>query len=802
MSHKPTEEQQAVLDTAAQTDASLMIKAGAGCAKSTTLKMMGQVVKESTLGMAFNKSTAQAMINEMPSNFLWKTANGLGHGAWIRSNSQVMKWNLDERKLGKLVSSMAKERRSDLTSEQWDAARQLVSAAMLAGLTPDGIGRPLIEDSQEVWDSLADEIWIPRDEKDFMTEFARVVLIESINMARKGTISFDDQVYCSVCLGGKFTQYANVMVDEAQDLNALNHQMIAASLRSDGRIFAVGDPKQCHPPGTMIQLTGGESRSIENVNIGDQLVSYNRKVGFSGVKSQGRKVLDVKSFYFEGEMVRINTDGFFAHDCTPNHRCLVRWLDKRCFVVYLMQKGNQFRIGKAQSFYTTANRDGFGPAMRARQEDADALWILSAFDTKEEAEIEEKIIWTQFGLPDLIFKCSGKASSTQRHLDVAWDAIGDNSARAKLCLKKFKREFDFPIWKKGDSLHIGEKKFLTEACNLISEAMSVKVFDGSADCETWLKCRIENIPFKGVVYGLTVESNGFGQNLYLANGIVTHNSIYAFRGAHTESMEQIRAIRKNWADLPLMMTFRCPKVVVERQQAHAPGFRAHESNATGRFVQLPLRDDSYYKADSEKTWSWKDVQAELNGHRDLAILCRNNAPLMSMAFKLIRRRVGVKMLGRQLGKNLISFSKKVVPEDLTSAVNTAAMLTAWLDKERSLLIANDKEHEVEGLEDRVECLRAVLEDAEARDAGSMRRILGDLFAKEDGLVTLGSGHRSKGLEWDIVLHIDPWRLPSKQAKKAEASGDSGPMKQEKNLKYVVETRTKHTLAEANLEDFQ
>lgn len=521
MTHKPTEEQQNVIDAAAQGDSSLMIKAGAGCAKSTTLKMLGSVIKEPTLGMAFNKSTAQAMINAMPSNFLWKTANGLGHGAWIRANPGVSKWALDEKKLGKLVTQVSKEQKFDLTSEQWDSVRQLVSCAMLNGLTPDNIGRPLIEDSEEIWYEIAKEVWVPEDEIYALTSLARQVLIENINLARRGTIHFDDQVYCSVCLGGKFTQYANVMVDEAQDLNSLNHQMLAASLRPDGRIIAVGDERQ---------------------------------------------------------------------------------------------------------------------------------------------------------------------------------------------------------------------------------------------------------------------------------------AIYAFRGAHSESMEQIRALRRSWKDLPLMLTFRCPKVVVARQQAHAPGFRAHESNAEGRFVQLPERGPLHGHEDL--TWTWENVKAELNGHRDLAILCRNNAPLMSMAFKLIRRRVGVKMLGRQLGKNLISFSKKVVPEDLTSAVNTAAMLTAWLEKERSLLIANEKEHEVEGLEDRVECLRAVLEDAEARDAGSMRRIVGDLFAKEDGLVTLGSGHRSKGLEWDIVLHLDPWRLPSKQARKAEAAGDDGPMKQEKNLKYVVETRTKHTLAEANLEDFQ
>lgn len=521
---KPTEEQQAILDSVAkERDSSLMIKADAGCAKSSTLRMMGPFIKEPVLGMAFNKSTAQEMAGQMPGNFLWKTANGLGHGAWIRANPSVTKWNVDDRKLGKLVSQASREQKTDLTSEQWDATRQLVSAAMLAGITPDGVGKPLVEDSEENWEELCDNLWIPRDERGILKFLAKQVLIESISLARKGTISFDDQVYCSVCLGGKFTQYDGVMTDESQDLNYLNHMMVAASLRNGARLFAVGDPKQ---------------------------------------------------------------------------------------------------------------------------------------------------------------------------------------------------------------------------------------------------------------------------------------SIYAFRGAINESMERMRALRLKWVDLPLHVTFRCPKVVVERQQSHAPGFRAFSANPQGKFLSLPVAKDGHYENGEERSWGWKELQEALpRPGASLAILCRNNAPLMSMAFKLIRRRVGVRMLGRQLGKNLVSFSKKIVAEDATSAEKTSAMLTAWLEKETSLALANGKDHEVEGLEDRVGCLQAVLSDAEARDAGAMRKIVSDLFAKEDGLVTLGSGHRAKGLEWDAVVHLDSWRLPSKQAKRAAAAGNPVPMQQDLNLGYVMETRTRHTLVEANLEDF-
>jgi hypothetical protein len=792
MSHKPTPEQAAIIDAACTRRESIMVNAYAGCAKSSTLEMLAHAMPaQPVLSLAFNKKIAMELEKRLPPSFTVKTLNGLGHSAWSKAIGR--RPELDDKKLGKLVTQVAKGVGFDLSSDQWDQVRTMVTRGQQAGVVPASFPHQgLTEDTIEAWKELADQHYGYDVIDENVLELSRMVLTESVKLAFKGVITFDDQIYMSTMFNGVFPRFPLVTVDEAQDLSPLNHIQVARCAAD--RLIVVGDRKQCHPPGTIIQLSGGKSKAIENVEIGDQIVSFNRKVGFAGVNTQGRKITDKQTFYFDGELVRINTDGPFTHECTPNHRCLARWTDKKGYAVYLMRKGNQYRIGTAQCWYNTADTGGFGPAMRARQEGADALWILKVLPDKEEALIEEKVLWTLFGLPDLIFRCSGKASSTQKHLDAAWEAIGDNSKRAKLCLKRFNRDHDFPFWTSESKIHVGEKTFITEACNLISGAMAVKIFDGSANCPTWLTCWIDYERYAGPVIGLTVESNGFGLNLYVANGIVTHNSIYAFRGADTSSMDKLRKLRSEWIDLPLATTFRCPKGVVARQQEHAPGFTAWSANAEGKVL-------TWNGAESPE-WSWDRVQQALPAFgSEVAMLCRNNAPLLSMAFKLLRQGIACHMLGRDIGKGLVVLSKKIFPKDDLPIAECISAITLWMERESALARANGKDEKIEGLTDRGECLIAVAEGGMARNAGELREALGALFARESGKVTLSSIHRAKGLEWDLVIHLDPWRIPSKWARQAADQGQPAQLQQEMNLKYVGETRTKHTLVMANVQDF-
>jgi superfamily I DNA/RNA helicase len=298
-------------------------------------------------------------------------------------------------------------------------------------------------------------------------------------------------------------------------------------------------------------------------------------------------------------------------------------------------------------------------------------------------------------------------------------------------------------------------------------------------------------------------------------------AIYQFRGADAGSMQRLRALRPQWIDLPLSVTFRCPKVVVDRQQKHVPGFQAFHTNAVGEVVQFkrypntrPEEKDFEHFGDFSRalkewkergglleapvsqTWDWKKVE-RAGGLGTIAVLSRNNAPLLKIAFKLFRANVPVTMLGRDIGKTLVALSKKVLPNDDMSAPDCVITVNQWKDNQVALANANWQEDKVANVHDQAECLLAVIEGAQAENAAAIRWYLKELFERSSGHVTISTIHRAKGLEWDCILHLDPWRIPSKHAQHNPTA-----MVQEMNLKYVCETRCKKVLIEANLEDFE
>lgn len=508
----PTPEQEAIVSAAGGPD-SLMVRAYAGAAKTTTLQLAAPQVKVPALALAFNRKIAEELKPRLPGQFVVRTLNGLGHQAWARSIPGQVSVKLDDRKLGKLVTQIASERRVELANGQWDSLRQLVSGAMQAGLVPKDAGHPLVADTPEAWEDIASGLWIDKADAGLLIDLARDVLEESNRLARQGLISFDDQVYCPVVLGGAWPQFPVLFVDEAQDLSPLNHAMIRLASRPDAKLVVVGDPRQ---------------------------------------------------------------------------------------------------------------------------------------------------------------------------------------------------------------------------------------------------------------------------------------AIYAFRGADSKSMDTLGGLRPEWVRLPLATTFRCPKAIVARQQEHAPGFKAWHTNIEGRVERFPTAEVG--------GWNWQRLAGLGAGP---AVLCRTNAPLMSLAFKLIRRGIGPVMLGRDIGKGLIGLTKKIAARDDTSAESVMAGLRDWQDREESLARANQApDSKLESIADRAECIRAVLEGSGCRDAGELRAMLARLFEKVSGQVTLSSIHRAKGLEWPVVMHLDPWRIPSKSAKAAAARGDPSGLEQEYNLQYVAETRTKDILVLANLEDFR
>lgn len=155
------------------------------------------------------------------------------------------------------------------------------------------------------------------------------------------------------------------------------------------------------------------------------------------------------------------------------------------------------------------------------------------------------------------------------------------------------------------------------------------------------------------------------------------------------------------------------------------------------------------------------------------------------------------MLGRDIGRGLANLTKKICRDDSSSITTFLRLLEDWELTQCSIAEANNNPTKADKIRDQSDSLRAVAEGASAKTVKNLLSALENLFDRSEGLITLSSIHRAKGLEWDCVIHLDPWRIPSKWALR-----DPVQMEQEKNLLYVAETRTKHSLFNLNLEDFQ
>jgi DNA helicase II / ATP-dependent DNA helicase PcrA len=230
----PTAEQKAIVDFVHQNrDTNIMINAYAGTGKSTTLEMVEAVLHHKpTLYLVFNKDAAKKAEKRFPSSTSVRTLNSLGHRVWMKTVSGV---TIN----GKKSWDIIKEVGSDLRGEDRECFAEVVQGVGLAkslGYVPKGPQATGLLARSEFHDSLEDR------PSPLVAELIDSVLLESIKLAFKGGIDFNDQIYMPTLFGGSFPRFPSVLVDEAQDLNPLNHEMLYKVGKN--WVGAVGDPFQ------------------------------------------------------------------------------------------------------------------------------------------------------------------------------------------------------------------------------------------------------------------------------------------------------------------------------------------------------------------------------------------------------------------------------------------------------------------------------------------------------------------------------------------------------------------------------
>jgi superfamily I DNA/RNA helicase len=238
-----------------------------------------------------------------------------------------------------------------------------------------------------------------------------------------------------------------------------------------------------------------------------------------------------------------------------------------------------------------------------------------------------------------------------------------------------------------------------------------------------------------------------------------HQAIYGFRGALSNSLAALEdshaAVR-----LPLTVSYRCPTSIVQAARRFEPAMDWAPGAPEGEVLTLPtlpplpsLTPDHY-------------------------IICRNNAPIMRLAYRFLRQQLPVTVLGN-FGEALKRFIKSFKTDDTTILLDR---LDAWYATEAAALA--DDERRLAVLTDKYESVQALAQNT--TEVSQILDRLDTLFTPKSGPI-LSTIHKAKGREAPHVIIYSSNLIPSKWAHSPEE------LAQEDNLLYVAITRALQTL---------
>ena len=252
-------------------------------------------------------------------------------------------------------------------------------------------------------------------------------------------------------------------------------------------------------------------------------------------------------------------------------------------------------------------------------------------------------------------------------------------------------------------------------------------------------------------------------------------AIYGFAGADADSMPRMATIlgetERGCVTLPLTVTRRCGKAIVEEAKKIVPDFGAFETNPEGSI------GNALYEGvgDGAKSYHGYVQDGDM-------VLCRVNAPLVSQCFRFLKAGRKANIQGRDIGKGLISTINKLKASDVADLIGR---IGDWCDGEVRKVNAqkNPSEARLIALQDRKDCLIAFCEDTKTVE--DVKAKIESVFSDTNTAgIRLSSIHRAKGLEAKRVFFLLPKgaECPHPMAKSAWQKG------QENNLRYVAITR--------------
>ena len=439
--------------------------------------------------------------------------------------------------------------------------------------------------------------------------------------AREQKIDFFDCLIKYVQIGEPLPVKV-AMIDECQDITALQWKVIEKAFFKAEKIIIAGDDKQCQPTGSKV-LTKNGYKNIEELTEKDSLITFAQSDYSYYGKRQREYHPEIAHRFYKGLLYNVTVNGV-TNRFTPNHRMIVRYLNRDTSLqcVYLMKKGAMYRIGQCQVFSSNGSTHFI---TRMNIEGAEEGWILRICKTKKEALIYEQYYSFAYGIPQL----SWSKWYTKEMQKEVYSLLGSLEEKAENLLCSIHRDINYPMFnhEKVQAKSGGTCISLCEACNLIPEIMSVPLYQGKSKTDKktlWNRFSVSYEDYSGLVYSLNVPK----YHTYITDGGLTvHNSIYSYSGARPDFLIQLS---KQYPVEYLSKSYRIPYSVFRLASAITDFIGAktdlkaehREENGEGSITQLNavdrlvnFIDEDCIRNNPNKT-SWY-------------ILCRNNCFLDS-----------------------------------------------------------------------------------------------------------------------------------------------------------------------------
>ncbi|MBM3659751.1 MAG: hypothetical protein FJW95_09660 [Actinobacteria bacterium] len=413
-------------------------------------------------------------------------------------------------------------------------------------------------------------------------------------------------------------RFTHVLVDEFQDTNLAQWELVQMLAAEHRNLLVVGDTDQCLVPGTLVTMGDGSTKPIEHVQVGDEVLSNFGSGDFR--PSPVLRTHESRTF----EAVTIHLASGRTITSTPDHVHFAGFID-----------AHQRTRGTARPTLCVTLY-GASEAGRPRHR----LALVDSGDG-----IRRDTIWQDMSaLSDEIRRLERAHDAEVRYTALLAANEGDAPGSASLPL--------------------------TDAAE-VRTGMAMLDEHGRYD----MVDRVERIASATPVYDIDVAQT----HNFVANGIVTHNSIYKFRGADYRNLMRFEEEFPDATIIVLDQNYRSTQRILDAANAVIANNAARKpkhlwtEQVGGELLTRYQAEDEHDEASFVAGEITRLTDTE--GHRfgDVAVFYRTNAQSRVVEEALVRNNLpyrvvgGVKFYDRREVKDALAYLRALVnPDDEVS----------------------------------------------------------------------------------------------------------------------------------------